>query len=84
MLVMTFLTKLGITWILCIFRLVLEGKAGKEIHESSWLGLFKKFAGYDFGLSDGEDNTFGPLNKKGIADLLLQAAFNANYSLNVC
>ena len=45
---------------------------------------FQKVCWIRFGLSDAEDNTFGPLNKKGIADLLLQAAFNANYSLNVC
>ena len=33
-LVMTFLTKLVVTEILCSFRLVIEGKAGKEIPES--------------------------------------------------
>ena len=33
--IMTFLTILGITKILCSFRLVLEGKAGKGIPESS-------------------------------------------------
>ena len=33
--VMTFLTKSGVKWILCSFRLVLEGKAGKVIPESS-------------------------------------------------
>ena len=32
---MNFLTILGITKILCILRLVLEQKAGKEIPESS-------------------------------------------------
>ena len=32
---MTFLTILGVTEILCSFRLVLEGQAGKEIPESS-------------------------------------------------
>ena len=32
--VMTFLTILGVTKILCSFRLVLEGKIGKEIIES--------------------------------------------------
>ena len=32
---MTFLTILGVTEILCSFRLVLEGKTGKEIPESS-------------------------------------------------
>ena len=33
--VMTFLTILGVTEILCSFRLVLEGKTGEEIPESS-------------------------------------------------
>ena len=32
---MTFLTILGVTEILCNFRLVLEGKTGKEIPELS-------------------------------------------------
>ena len=33
--IMTFLTILGVTEILCSFKLVLEGKTGKNIHESS-------------------------------------------------
>ena len=33
--IMTFLTILGVTEILCSFRLVLEGKAGKEIPKAS-------------------------------------------------
>ena len=33
--IMTFLTILGVTEILCSFRLVLEGKAGKKIFKSS-------------------------------------------------
>ena len=43
-LVMTFLTILGVTEILCGFRLVLEGKTGKEIPESSRLEFLKKFS----------------------------------------
>ena len=35
---MTFLTILGVTEILCSFKLVLEGKTGKEIPESSLKG----------------------------------------------
>ena len=35
--VMTFLTILGVTEVLCSFRLVLQGKRGKEISESSRL-----------------------------------------------
>ena len=36
---MGFLTILGVTEILCSLRLVLEGRAGKEIPESSRLEL---------------------------------------------
>ena len=42
-LVITFLTTLGITEILCSFRLVLEKKAGKETLESSRLELLEKY-----------------------------------------
>ena len=59
--VMTFLTIL----------LVLEGKAGKEIPESSRLEYLEKFSANSFALSDAEDNTSGPLNRGGIADLSL-------------
>ena len=38
---MTFLTNLGVTEILRSFRLVLEGKTGKEIPGSSRLEFFK-------------------------------------------
>ena len=40
---MTFLTILGVTEIVCSFRLVLEGKTGKEIPESSRLESLQKF-----------------------------------------
>ena len=68
---MTFLTILGVMEILCSFRLVLEGKTGKEIPESSRLEFLEKFLANNFPLSDAEDNTSGPLNKGGIADLSL-------------
>ena len=68
---MTFLTMLGVTEILCSFRLVLEGKTGKEIPESSRLEFLEKFSANNFALSDAEDNTSGPLNRGGIADLPL-------------
>ena len=68
---MTCLTILGVTEILCSFRLVLEGKIGKEIPESSRLELLEKFSANNFALSDAEDNTSGPLNRGGIADLPL-------------
>ena len=69
--IMTFLTILGVTEILCSFKLVLEGKAGKEIPESSRLGLLEKFSLNNFALSDAEDNTSWPLNRGDIADLPL-------------
>ena len=69
---MTFLTILGIMEILCNFRLVLEGKAGKEIPESSSrLEFLEKFPANHYALSDAEDNTSGLLNREGIADLPL-------------
>ena len=67
---MTFLTILGVTEI-CSFRLVLEGKTGKVIPESSRLEFLEKFSANNFALSDAEDNTSEPLNRGGIADLPL-------------
>ena len=68
---MTFLTILGDTEIFCSFKLVLEGKTGKEIPESSRLEFLEKFSANNFALSDAEDNTYGSLHKGGIADLSL-------------
>ena len=68
---MTFLTILGVTEILCSFRLVLKRKTGKELPESSRVEFFKKFLANNFTLSDAEHNTCGMLNRGGIADLLL-------------
>ena len=67
--VMTFLTIFGVMEILCSFRLVLEGKTGKEIPESSRLEFLEKFLANNFALSDAEDNTSGLLNRRGKADL---------------
>ena len=67
--VMTFLAILGVTEILCSFRLVLEGKTGKEIPKSSKLEFFKKFLANNFALSDAEDNTSRLLNRGGISYL---------------
>ena len=70
--VMTFSTILGVMEILFSFRLVREGKTGKEIPESSRLEFLEKFlAANNFVLSDAEDNTSSPLNRGGIADLPL-------------
>ena len=57
--------------ILYSLRLVLQGKPGKEIPESSRLEFLEKFLASHFALSDAEDNTSGPLNREGIADLPL-------------
>ena len=54
---MIFLTILGVTENLRSFRLVLEGKIGKEIPESSRLEFFKNFLVNNFDLSDAEGNT---------------------------
>ena len=62
---------MGVTEILCSFKLVLEGKTGKEIPESSRLEFLEKFLGKNFALLDAEDNTLGPLNRGGITDLPL-------------
>ena len=69
--VMTFLTILAVIEILCNFRLVLEGKTGKEPPESSSLELLKKFLSNNFASSDAEDNTSGPLNSGATADVPL-------------
>ena len=60
--------------ILCYFRLVLEGKTGKEMLEASRLEFLEKFLGNNFALLDTEDNTSGPLNRAGIVDLPLLRA----------
>ena len=68
---MTFLAILGVTEILCSFRLVLERKTDKEIPESSRLEFSEKFLANNLALSDAEDNTSRSLNREGIADLPL-------------
>ena len=66
---MTFLISFGVREILCSFRLVLEGKADKEIPESSRLEFLEKFSANNFALLDSGGNTCGPLNRGSIADL---------------
>ena len=68
---MSFLTILEVREILCSFRLVLEGKTGKEILESSRLMFLEKFSANNFPLSDAEDNTSGLLNRRVIVNLPL-------------
>ena len=66
---MTFLTIFRVTEILCSFRLVLEGKTGKEIPESLRLEFLEKSSASNFALSDAKDNSSGLSNRAGIADL---------------
>ena len=68
---MTFLTILGVTEILCSVKLVLEGKTGKGIPESSRLEFLQRFSANNFALLDSEDNSSRPLNRGGIADFPL-------------
>ena len=73
---MTFSTILGVTEILCSFRLVLEEKTGKDIPESSRLKLLEKFLANNFALSDTEDNTSKLLSRGSITNLpLLRTLF---------
>ena len=74
---MTFLSILEVTEILCSFKLVLEGRTGKEIPESSRLEFLEKFSANNFALSDPEDNTSGPFDRGGIADLSLLRTLSA-------
>ena len=68
---MTFLIILEYTEILCSFKLVLKGKTGEEVAGSSSLEFLEKFSVNNLALSDAEGNNSAPLNKGGIADLLL-------------
>ena len=49
----------------------ISSRREKEIPESSRLDFLEKFSANNFALSDAEDNTSGPLNRGGIADLPL-------------
>ena len=74
---MTFLTILGVTEILCSFRLVLEEKTGKGIPKTSRLEFLEKFSANYFPLSNAEDSTSRELNRGGIVDLpLLRTQFS--------
>ena len=77
--VKNFLTILGVTEILCSFRLVLEENTGIEIPESSRLEFLEKFLVNNFALPDAEDNTEGLLNIEVMADLPL-----LRISLTIC
>ena len=57
--------------ILCRLSLILEGKTGKEIPDSSRFEFLRKILANNFALSGAEDNISRSLNKGGIADLPL-------------
>ena len=76
---MTFLTILGDEEILCSFKLVLDGKSGKEIPDPSRLEFLEKFSANSSALSDAEDNTSGLLKRGGLADLPLLRTLLAHH-----
>ena len=51
------------------FQISSRRQTGKQIPQSSRLEFLEKFSGKNFALSGAEDNTSGPLNRGGIADL---------------
>ena len=53
------------------FQINYRRETGKVIPESSRLKFLEEFLANNFALSDAEDNTSGPLNRGGIADLPL-------------
>ena len=62
---------MGVIEILWSYRLVVEGKTGKAIPESSRFEFLEKSSENNFALSDAEDNTSGSLSRGDIADLPL-------------
>lgn len=68
---------MGVIWMLCSFRLVLEGKAGKEIPQSSRFKFLEKIFAKTFAFSEAENNTLGLLNGRNIAVLLLLRPLSA-------
>ena len=53
------------------FQISPKRENSKETPKSSRLQFLEKFSANNFALSDAEDNTSGPLNRGGIADLPL-------------
>ena len=68
--------------ILCSFRLVTEGKTGKEIPESSRLEFLEKLIANSFVLSDAEDNTSSLLNTIRNSSKVLRPKFLGSDSRN--
>ena len=56
---MTFQSDLGVTGILCSFRLVKEDEEGNEIPESLRLEFLETLSVSNFALSDAENNPHG-------------------------
>ena len=52
-------------------QLVVGGKTGKDITESSRSEFLENFSANNFTLSDAEDSTSAPLNRGGMGDLTL-------------
>ena len=76
------LTILGAMEILCSFRLVTEGKTGKDIPESSRLEFLEKLIANSFVLSDAEDNTSSLLNTIRNSSKVLRPKFLGSDSRN--
>ena len=53
------------------FQVVLEGKTGKEMPQSSRLEFVERFLANNFALSSAESNTPGSLNRRALAELPL-------------
>ena len=71
---------MGVTDILCSFRLVIEEIIGREIPKLSRLEFLEKSSVKNFAISDAEDNTSRPLNIWGVADLsLLRKLLHYNF-----
>ena len=76
---MTFLLILGVSEIVCSFKLVLDGETGNEIPKLSRLEFFEKFLANHFALSDPEKNSSRLLNTVCTADLPLLRTLLAIY-----
>ena len=53
------------------FQVVLEGKTGKEMPQSSRLEFVERFLANNFALSIAESNTPGSLNRRALVELPL-------------
>ena len=73
---MTFLTILGVTEILYSLRLVLEGKTGKGIPQSSRLEFLEKFSENNFALSKSLLKSILGFTSTGLTLMVLWYAFN--------